>query len=305
MNAKNNVNGVGACPSKEVYTLQHADLLKRQLAFVRKAVAALNGFDNVYFEICNEPYFGGVTLDWQRRVAEEIVATEKDLPNKHLIAQNIANDKAKVADPNPAVSIFNFHYAAPPVTVAMNWGLNRPIAFDETGFKGTSDAVYRRQAWEFLLAGGAVFSNLDYSFTVDHPDGTAQVKDPTPGGGSPELRQQLGTLKQFVESFDFVRMQPDTTTVKAIGADDRVWVLSEPGKQYAVYFGPSAAGNQFGLTLKLPPGVYSASWISPSTGETLKTWEITGRKNMGRLILVSPSFKEDLALRLVLARPAQ
>ena len=76
MNAKNNVNGVGRVPRTEVFTLKHADLLRRQLAFVRKVVTELNAFDNVYFEICNEPYFGGVTLDWQRRIADEIVATE-------------------------------------------------------------------------------------------------------------------------------------------------------------------------------------------------------------------------------------
>ena len=140
-------------PRTEVFTLKHADLLQRQLAFVRKAVTELNPFDNVYFEICNEPYFGGVTLDWQRRVADLIVATEHDLPNQHLIAQNIANGKAEVKDPHPAVSIFNFHYASPPDTVSMNAKLRKPIGFDETGFQGTGDRVYRRQAWEFLVAG--------------------------------------------------------------------------------------------------------------------------------------------------------
>ncbi len=68
MNARNNVNGVGDVPSKEVYTLKHKDLLEKQLAFVRKAVGELREFDNVYFEVCNEPYFGGVTGDWQDRV---------------------------------------------------------------------------------------------------------------------------------------------------------------------------------------------------------------------------------------------
>ena len=42
MNAKNNVNGVGAVPRTEVFTLKHPDLLERQLAFVRKAVTELN-----------------------------------------------------------------------------------------------------------------------------------------------------------------------------------------------------------------------------------------------------------------------
>ncbi len=125
MNARNNVNGVGNVPREEVYTLKHPELLKRQLAFVAKVVGELNEFDNVYFEICNEPYFGGVTREWQDRIAAAIVDAEKDRPKKHLIAQNIANGKAKIDNPNPAVSIFNFHYAHPPETVALNYDLNR------------------------------------------------------------------------------------------------------------------------------------------------------------------------------------
>ena len=44
---------------------------------MRKAVRELNGFDNLYFEICNEPYFGGVTLEWQARIASIIVGDRK------------------------------------------------------------------------------------------------------------------------------------------------------------------------------------------------------------------------------------
>ena len=103
MNARNNVNGLRAIKRTEAYTLEHRDIQEKQEAFVRKAVAELNGFDNVYFEICNEPYFGGVTLEWQARIASIIVDTEKALPRKHLIAQNIANEKAKVVRPDPAI----------------------------------------------------------------------------------------------------------------------------------------------------------------------------------------------------------
>jgi hypothetical protein len=293
MNVKNNVNGIGNCPSNEVYTLTHTRLLQRQLAFVRKAVAELNAFDNVYFEICNEPYFGGVTLDWQRRVAEEIVATEKDLPNTHLIAQNIANDKAKVTDPDPAVSIFNFHYASPPATVGMNRDLNRPIAFDETGFKGTADATYRRQAWEFLLAGGSIFSNLDYSFTPDHPDGTAEVKDPTPGGGSPEFRKQLSILKRFVESFDFLKMKPDNAPVK-VPDGASAYVLAEPGKQYAIYL-RGASGKKIGI--QLPAGTYQGEWVDTKSGDSRGGFLLTPSES-GTPEIEAPQFDEDIALRI-------
>jgi hypothetical protein len=175
MNSRNNVNGSPAIPRTEAYTLRHQDLQKVQEAFVRRAVQELNRFDNLYFEICNEPYFGGVTLEWQTRIASVIALAEKQLPKRHLIAQNIANEKAKVERPNPAVSIFNFHYAAPPDTVGMNFGLNKVIGDDETGFRGIHDQPYRVEAWDFIIAGGAIFDHLDYSFTTDHEDGKAKV----------------------------------------------------------------------------------------------------------------------------------
>ena len=34
---------------------------------MRKVVDELKDFDNLYYEIANEPYFGGVTMEWQRR----------------------------------------------------------------------------------------------------------------------------------------------------------------------------------------------------------------------------------------------
>ena len=183
MNARNNINGIGNIPHNEAYTGKHRDLQDVQEALVRRLVQEMNGFNNVYYEICNEPYFGGVTLDWQRRIAAVIVETEKDLPNHHMLAQNIANGKAKIEHPDPSVSLFNFHYAAPPDTVGLNYPLNKAIGDDETGFRGTGDDPYRIEAWDFLIAGGALFDHLDYSFTTEHENGTAPVNDPTPGGG--------------------------------------------------------------------------------------------------------------------------
>ena len=122
-----------------------------------KIVREINEFDNLYFEVCNEPYFGGVAQDWQYRIADTIIETEKDLPHKHLISLNIANGRKKVDVPHPTVSIFNFHYCVPPDTVAMNYGLNKVIGENETGFRGKDDFLYRSEGWDFLLAGGGCF----------------------------------------------------------------------------------------------------------------------------------------------------
>ncbi len=100
MNVKNNVNDVGDVTRTEVYTLRHPKLLAVQDALTRKLVEATASFDNVYYEICNEPYFGGVTMDWQAHIAETIQDAQRNRPAKHLIAQNIANGSAEIKNPS-------------------------------------------------------------------------------------------------------------------------------------------------------------------------------------------------------------
>lgn len=292
----NNVNGVGAVPRTEALTLQHQELVAIQDAFVKKVVQELRPFDNVYFEICNEPYFGGVTLEWQAHIAATIQQSEADLPtaSRHLIAQNIANKSAEIKSPNPAVSVFNFHYASPPDAVRVNFGLNRPIGFDESGFRGTNDLPYRTEAWEFLLAGGAVYSNLDYSYSTATPDGSGKVEAPTPGGGGPILRRKLSILKEFMEKLPFTRMQPDPGVVQGgVPTGGAVHVLSEAGKVYALYI---RGGGGVELSLALPRGRYRAEWINTHTGGVIHSQQIESKGES--ISASSPAYSEDIALRL-------
>ncbi len=308
MKAGNNVQGAGMVGRLEVYTLKDRKLLAAQEALVRKIVAELKDFDNVYYEVCNEPYFGGVTREWTDHMVGVIVDAEKDRPARHLIAENIANGSSRIRNPNPHVSIFNFHYGTPPDTVALNYGLNKALADDETGFRGKEDRPYRTEAWDYLIAGGAVYSNLDYSFTASRPDGTFVVTT-SPGGGGPQLRQQLAILKRFIEGFDFVRMKPDNRVIKggrAVGplplegraqdakeAKVTVRALAETGQAYAIYV---RGGTQVELVLNLPAGSYRAEWLNTKTGAIDRTeaFDASG----GDRTLVSPAYAEDIALRV-------
>jgi hypothetical protein len=311
-NAINNVNGIGNVARTNVYTLnQSGGLLAVQDAMVRKIVAELNGFDNVYYEICNEPYFGGVTMDWQHYIADVIVETERGLAGRrskqpasegfHLISLNIANNKAKVANPHPAISIFNFHYASPPETVAMNYDLNKVIGDNETGFRGTNDLPYRVEAWSFILAGGGLFNNLDYSFTVGHEDGTYVYPPKQPGGGNPVFRRQMKTLHEFIRSFDFVKMKPLNSALRApVGGGARAYVLAEPNKAYALYFAPAGekpAPREAVVSLEVPDGNYRAEWVNPLTGKVEK--RETVKSATGSVTLTSPPHQEDIALKLI------
>jgi len=308
MNAANNVNGVGKCRRTEALTLKHEPLVEFQTAFVRKIVAELNQFDNLYFEVCNEPYFAGVTSQWQHRIVDTIISTEAKLTKKHLVSMNIANGKKKVVKPHRGVSIFNFHYCVPPETVAMNYGLGKVIGENETGFRGRHDFLYRSEGWDFLIAGGGLYNNLDYSFTPKHPGGTF-LKYKSPGGGSPSLRKQLRVLKEFLYSFDFVRMKPDNSVVKSVSDGLSVRVLARRGGQYAIYMHvplpkkPRKISDYLKdrvkatLVLDIPAGRYRAQWIDVKTGKTLQTRKLAHKG--GKITLESPEFANDAALRIV------
>ena len=202
LNARNNINGVGDAPVAEALSLKDAKLLAAQDAMVRKIVTELNGFDNVYYEICNEPFFG-VPWDWQAHIAATIADTEAALPVKHLIAQEVSLAARRIDKPVPHASIFAFHTSRTAGAVALNHHLAKPIGNNETGFDGTGDAAYRIESWQFLLAGGAFVIGLDYSFTVGHEDGSFVVPPGQWGGGSAALRSQLGNLHVIHERAEF------------------------------------------------------------------------------------------------------
>jgi hypothetical protein len=308
MNARNNVNGIGQVERNQVYAGRDARLLDVQQAMVRKIVTELNPFANVYFEVCNEPHErDGVTEDWNNRIIQTVVETEAKLSNQHLIAQGFPGTQTALAGVNRHVSILNFHYATAR-TVQVNYGWNRVVAFDETGGSDRSDRRYRLQAWEFILGGGGVFDHLDFSFTAGHEDGSAPLPAGTPGGGSAELRRQLGILKEFIEGFDFLRMTPDSTTVRACravevqeppatGKEITAHCLAERGRAYAVHV---RGGIQTELTLALPSGRYQVDWMNPRSGRVEKSESFLQEKGDGTVL--SPPYIEDIAARIVRAR---
>lgn len=309
MNAHNNINGIGNCESLEVYTGKQADLLEIQIALAQKLVRELVEFDNVYFEICNEPYFGGVTDQWQRRIIDGVVAAQREVDCQKLISLNIANGSQRVEDPHPAVSLFNFHYCYPPVVVAENWHLNKPIGENETGFRGQQDFLYRTEGWDFMLAGGALYNNLDYSFSASHPAGTLSGYS-SPGGGSLTLRQQLGVLKQLIDGLPLPHLAPQSSDLVKTSQDLVASCLGRADEAYLLYVHrkipkklDQAALEQLHaphptveLSLGIPAGDYDVVRINPVSGERGQLPSLLVKEQRVKLTL--PDFHMDAALLL-------
>ncbi|MEM8967080.1 MAG: hypothetical protein AAGE93_11740 [Bacteroidota bacterium] len=316
-NAGNNVNDISNIDRKQSNTLANGSLTNYQKRLVEKVVTELNAFDNIFFEIQNEPWADDpqdamrtlktldpkdltwakwahtaseASLKWQQAMVDQIIATERNLPKKHLIAQNYCNFRHSLEEVNDDVNILNFHYAWPEA-VWMNYAWNRPISFDESGFAGSSDTTYLRQAWQFIIAGGSVFNNLDYSFYVGHEDGKGENN--APGGGSTTFREQLTYLHKFMQSLDYIRMQPDFTTVAhAPGVDTQCF--AETGQQYAILLTGRATDW---IKLDLPSGKFNYEFVSPFTGKIINSGTIDSQGTITKLEL--PEFEHMVALKIV------
>jgi hypothetical protein len=299
---KNNTNGIGNIKDwKEVLTLRHPEILAVQEKMVRKIISELKDFDNLYYEVCNEPYFGDTLAlrQWENYMTGIVADAEKDFDQKHLISNNVANHYKLVSKPRESVSIYNFHYARPPKTVYANYHLNAVIGDNETGFDGISDVTYRREAWDFILAGGAIFNHLDYSFTSDNEDGSFVVEKGQPGGGGKAFRSQLKILAGFMNSIDYINMKPvdegllrltgpGNKTIRALGKDDEL---------IAAYISrKDTTSTNIGIEIDLKGGSYKLT-LYDTTSPVENVSHIKNHPG-GWLKIASSGYFEDLALKI-------
>jgi len=302
INIINNVSGIGNIKDqKEILTLRHPEILNVQEKMVRKIISELKNFDNLYYEVCNEPYFGDTIAlrQWEKYMTGGVIDAEKDFHFKHLISNNISNGYSLVSDPRSGVSIYNFHYAKPPVTVTMNYHLNKPIGDNETGFNGIGDATYRTEAWDFILEGGGLFNHLDYSFTTDNEDGSFKIEQSQPGGGGKTLRNQFKILAEFMKQIDYINMVPvnvekirfpeqQTSAVHALGKNDNLFAIC--------IHRSNTSSVSTKLEINLPLGTYDLTWVDTKTGKETKA-DLKNQQG-GWIMITSPVYMEDIALRI-------
>lgn len=288
-NPLNNMNMTEEISRFDAQTLENGPLYKYQESFVRKMVQELNEYDNFFFEIQNEPWSDHAvavynivnkeelkkndwtfkadfaderSMAWQEKLASVIAEEEDNLEQKHLIAQNYTNYKASIPEVSDHISIINFHYAWPEA-VEWNYHYNKVIGFDESGFAGSDDMVYRRQAWQFMLSGGGLFNNLDYSFFVGNEDGLGENN--APGGGSKALRQQLNFLSDFLHGFELEKLYPNQNCIKS-SPGLIPYVLSDNKQTYAIFLRATST-KKSKIELITGKGIFRIQYLNTLTGE--------------------------------------
>jgi hypothetical protein len=319
---ENNIQGVGKCDFKDAQTLEHADLVQRESEYVAKITQEVNAFDNVILEICDEPALHTSYEEagpWVGRMLEVVHNAENELPKKHLVAQMVQGPFGGPIDfsDSPLLSVIVGQYVwgseagreqmGGMKCLDYEYGHEKPIEQNETPYYpfqyGSGDAVAasRVEAWEFIVGGGASFNHLNSRFTVEDP-----------AGRTPDNARVLGSLrnlKDFIYSFDFVKMRADKNFVVS-GVPEGAYCrgISQPGEQYALYLHHSELDGhkeyyivqpghyQETLVLDLPGGTYKADWVDAASGSALST--VTFAHQGGNQDFSTPEYSVDIALRI-------
>jgi len=315
---ENNIQGESKAEVEDTQTMRDPKLVRRQTDYVNRITQEVNDFDNVILEICDEPTLNGSpgpeVGEWISHMIAAIKSTESQLPKKHLIAQQLEEPVDGPVDfsANPDVPVIVTQYlwlAGVQMggirALEYEYHHNKAIDFNETNYypiwyQGDKIGDSRVEAWEFMVGGGSSFNQLNGLYTVENPAGQTLENE--------RLLTALRSLKQFLESFDFVKMRQDKTViVSGVPAGAYARAISEPGRQYAFYMHHSTDGKggaykvtpgnyQEDVAFNLPPGSYVAEWIDPSVGRVLQSqrFEHTG----GTRTLTTPMYTIDIALRI-------
>ena len=266
---ENNINGVngdvdGDGKGLEVHELVNDQVIAIQKAYIRKVVEAVNGLDNVLYEISNENHPDSTA--WQYAMIEYIRECEKDMPQQHPVGmtfqfkgganRTLFDSPADWISPNPDGGYRDNPPAADGRKVIINdtdhlWGIGGNEAW----------------LWKSVTRGlNAIF--------MDPYDGVVLGARFDPKFES--LRRSMGYALHFSQRMNLNRCLPLPDLA------DTGYCLADPEREYLVY--QPSPGQP--VTLKLSEDRYTVEWFDPDKGQTVA--EKTIQASEGESVLPCP-----------------
>jgi hypothetical protein len=322
---KNNIQGIGTYREEEcgLFTTadkRNRDVMKYQQAYVKKITAELNGFDNVLFDICDEPSLQGlpdgsiivmpdsIVGPWVLAMKDAFLEAERSLPNKHLLGQTVQNLSPDFSAQNWCQWLPT-EYAKPAErALQLDYKFSKPLVNVESNYfgSGLTNNVYttesvRLEGWWFMMGGGAGCINLNGELHRGQENGGESTRK--------QIAVQKKILKDFMDRLELKGLSRyDGAGISQGNAF--VCALESKGSQYAVYIFHGNYEGAWGAhflprngnyrdTLKLdtvPAGSYTIEWTDPATGKQLNSGTL--RWEGGTLLLPTPLYVLDIALYL-------
>jgi len=335
LRADNNKQHVGAGDWQDYISLKDPELVRRQSAFARKVIQETSGYDNVYYEICNEPG-GGLPghasvadVDaWQEEMARVLRDEMRRLNRPHLLsgqqAFTYAEKNAFPMDATFAGKTFDIVNDHPlPNTLfdgqvyEMGNFMSKELMLDQlASFCRATDSrpkpvvldedntasMYRdTTGWTIhrKRAWTALLSRCHY----DYIDFSITVGSERGTAESQRaIRSWMQYLSEFMASFDFIhaKLAPDwiATYPQHLTASS----LSVGGRDYVAYLADSREVGDRAVGEAISGSVFLS--LPPGSYDVRLYSPVTGEYSPaievaggGKSSLVLPSFKEDIVIR--------
>jgi hypothetical protein len=265
---ENNRQHVGDVEWEDYLSLKDRELVERQRAYARKIIDETNGYDNVYYEICNEP--GGGVLGhaspadvdaWQEEMGRVMREELQRTGRPHLLAGQQAfsygGNNSFPMDASFAGKTFDIVNDHPLPGTGLKgrvydmgdfmakelrldqvagfckaaWESPKPTALDEDN----AASMYRDEAgWTIhrKRAWAALMNGCHY----DYIDFSITVGNERGTAASrAAIRTWMQHLSQFMGSLDFVHAKPDTNWIQDYPKNLVVSGLSIGGREYVAY----------------------------------------------------------------------
>ena len=294
-NSANNVQGYGPASRADTVRLIDPNLLAAQEAAVRRIVRELNPYDNIYYEIQNEPFWNEPDVGDTAEVAFHnsmlgvIRNEESTLPNRHLVAHNFPEYSNTLSTD---FDIINCHYpfnvfrsSWSPVIggenlLATEYSRGKVLSLDESS--ASSGLSARVESWMFVLGGGGVFNGLDAPNLIYTSQNEAGDVEPAIA-----IRKHLRDLGTYADTLHLAALRRDISWITGgIPSGAKRQGMASPGQQYVVYLhhGAIASGDfvtvyspintsvqTANLQVTLPAGDWRAVWTRPDDLSVLRT----------------------------------
>ncbi|MBI5094571.1 MAG: cellulase family glycosylhydrolase [Candidatus Hydrogenedentes bacterium] len=334
----NNLGGVETIAWPEYITMRHPQTFARQRALVEKVVTEVHGYDNVLFEVCNEPtgLLPGIATSpplevvdaWQTELAKVIRETEARLPNRHLIAGQEAykHDGTRQGSDKSFREMFfdvvNIHPLPNTVHAGVNYDLGqfmskqlklralRDFCLSAYGERKPLNCDEDNAASRFKdFEGWTVHRKRAWTAVMcgSHYDYIDFSIWPGIETGTEESQRCIRTwmkhLSEFAHSFDLVRARPLTGWLKAPMTHTVESVFGVEGEDVAVYLADAREVDEPGAGEPLAEPVAfelpAGRFEMACFSPTSGLYSPWTEVEGGRVVrMVTPEFEDDLVARV-------
>lgn len=272
LHSENNINGLEPVRWQDYNTLRSPKLFEVQARHVRKIVEETKRYDNVIYEICNEP--GGFTIpgeanlpsceevdEWQMAIADVIRDAESDLTTKHLIsaqeafaydpiftqpsAKSFGSFRIDVVNmhplPNTTYGEASFHMGEfmmkqLKLRAVRDFCLATYHEPKPLNFDEDNSASQYKDFDGWTIHRKRAWTTLMCGAHYDYIDFSINCHLETGTAESQRcIRTWMRHLSDFVHGIDLVRARPLTGLIKAQPADTCESVFGVEGEDYRVY----------------------------------------------------------------------